>query len=345
MKFFLKKGIIFIMVFALVGCGRVAPKAWSYTDTAMGTVIHQGIYCEEEEIARNFSQKAMEELEHLEQETLSWRLETAEVYKINASAGSEEGYLLSKKMGALLWDCMALSEASEGAFDIGIGALVRLWDIDRWAAQAQTGVYQVPSEEEVRMALQLCSGQIRLEAETNRVYLPEGMGLDLGAVGKGIALTEIQSLLEKEEAISGAVISVGGSILTYGKKADGTNWIVGITDPFGTSDYIGTLSLDGQWCVSTSGNYERYVEVDGVRYHHILDPATGYPADRGVSSVTVLSENGMLSDGLSTACFILGPKKGMTLAEKYGVEVLYILDDGSIILSEGMKPYWTQRGQ
>ncbi|MCI8527796.1 MAG: FAD:protein FMN transferase [Lachnospiraceae bacterium] len=343
MKFFFKYGIIFIMVFVLAGCGRVAPKAWSYTDTAMGTVIHQGIYCEEEEIARNFSQKAMEELEHLEQEILSWRLETAEVYEINASAGSEEGYLLSKEMGALLWDCMALSEASEGAFDIGIGALVRLWDIDRWAAQAQTGVYQVPSEEEVRMALQLCSGQIRLEAD--RVYLPEGMGLDLGAVGKGIALTKFQSLLEKEEAISGAVISVGGSILTYGKKADGTNWIVGITDPFGTSDYIGTLSLDGQWCVSTSGNYERYVEVDGVRYHHILDPATGYPADSGVSSVTVLSENGMLSDGLSTACFILGPQKGMTLAEKYGVEVLYILDDGSIILSEGMKPYWTQREQ
>ena len=350
MKCFLKKLMIFAVFLLCCGCGdNTISNSWNYVDTAMGTVIRQGIYCKEEETAQRLSQNVKGLLDALEQEMLSWRLETSEVNKVNASAGSEEGYPLSEELAALLTDCMSLSEASEGAFDVTLGPVVRLWNIDQWVAGAQTEVFQIPAAGGLEQALEMCGNEyVRLEAAENgqkKVYLRSGMQLDFGAVGKGFALTGIQALLEEQPAITGATISVGGSVLTYGRKPDGTSWKVGIVNPFETSSYVGVLSLDGQWCVSTSGDYERYVEVDGRRYHHIIDPATGYPADSGVCSVTILSKDGMLSDGLSTACFILGPEKGMTLAQTYGAEALFIGMDGELIMSDGMKEYWTPSRQ
>lgn len=320
---------------------------WHDTDTAMGTVIQQSIYAGGRDAAAEVSGEIMAYLDALEQERLSWRLDTSEVYRLNASAGSGEEVVLSEEMAALLQDCMELYRQSEGAFDVTLGPVVRLWNIDQWAAGEQTGDFRIPSAQALTQALEVCgSGRLIFvegdsselgQARRTSVIMPEGMQLDLGAVGKGYALAGIQNLLEQEPEITGAVISVGGSVLTYGSKPDGSSWRVGIADPFDSSAYIGILSLEGQWCVSTSGDYERYVEVDGVRYHHILDPAFGYPADAGVRSVTILSRDGMLSDGLSTACFILGVEKGRELAGRYGAEALFVLEDGSIVMSEGME--------
>ena len=147
--------------------------------------------------------------------------------------------------------------------------------------------------------------------------------------------------LQEHEKITGATIAVGGSVLTYGEKPDGSSWKVGIVNPRETSYYVGILEVDGQWCISTSGDYERYVEVDGIRYHHIIDPDTGYPADSGVTSVTVLTKDGFLSDALSTACFILGKDAGMKLAESYGAEVLFVEKDGTVSMTEGMREVCT----
>ena len=169
------------------------------------------------------------------------------------------------------------------------------------------------------------------------------MVLDLGAVGKGLACDDILAYLEGQAEVKAAVISVGGGILTYGEKPDGTAFRVAITDPFDTGAYCGYLTLTGNWFVSTSGDYERFVEVDGKRYHHILNPATGYPAESGVKSVTILSKNGMISDALSTACFVLGEEKGRLLAEKYGVEALFISEDGIISMTKGMREYFTEQ--
>lgn len=322
--------------------------AIQYVDTAMGTVIQQTVYASRE-AAADFNDKSMALLRELEQDELSWRLETSEVWQINASAGDEEGYGISDEMAALLEDCLELYERSDGAFDVTLGALTRLWNIDKWAADTADGEgtdsFQLPPSAELEQALGLCGGsKVRLvtadsgEGEA-KIFLPEGMQLDLGAVGKGLAQSRLGSLLEAEE-ITGAVISLGGSILTFGDKPDGSTWKVGIVNPFDTSSNVGILSLEGQWCVSTSGDYERYVEADGVRYHHILDPDTGYPAVSDVRGVTILAKDGLLSDGLSTACFILGPERGMELAEEYGVEVLFVMSDGSIVMSEGMEGYF-----
>lgn len=323
---------------------------WQQVDTAMGTVIYQTLYCEAEDRAEQISSEMMELLRQLEAEKISWRLETSEVYRVNASAGSEEGYLLSEDMGQLLCRCVEFSEKSEGAFDYTIGAVARLWNIDDWAEGKQEGDYELPSQEAIREALRKCGsdkvtlvseeGDAEQEGQT-RIYLPEGMQVDLGAAGKGLALSELLALLEGQEGLESAVISLGGSILTYGSRPDGSNWTVGIVNPFDTASYVGFLSLKGQWCISTSGDYERYVELDGVRYHHILNPATGFPADSGVRGVTVLTKDGLASDILSTACFILGPEKGMALAAECGAETLFVMADGEILMSEGMEEYFS----
>ena len=174
------------------------------------------------------------------------------------------------------------------------------------------------------------------------IYVEDQCTLDLGAVGKGIACDVAQNYLKQQKEISGAVIAVGGSILLYGSKPDGTNWNVAVQNPRGQDgEAMGVLSLSGTTSVSTSGDYEKYFMQDGKRYHHILDPSTGYPADSGLISVTVVSDNGLLSDGLSTACFVLGKEKGQKLLETYGAEGIFIDQNKKVTVTKGLKDKFT----
>lgn len=327
----------------LCGCGQEVRELKS-VDIAMGTVIQQTVYVSGED---SQTEKILWLIKKLEEETLSWRLETAELFQVNQYAGSGEWLELSEEMSRILEQCLELTESTDGAFDVVLGPVARLWDIDGWAGGQRTGTFRVPEEQALEQAL-LRSGYERLRLqflpgeECATVYLEEGAAMDLGAVGKGLALDEIANYLETETRITGAVVSVGGSVLTYGDKPDGTAWRVGIADPHNPSVNLGVLTLTGQWYVSTSGDYERYVESDGVRYHHILDPDTGYPADSGLSSVTVLADSGILSDGLSTACFVLGRERGMLLARQYGAEALFVERDGEIYMTPGMEALYKQ---
>lgn len=305
-------------------------------DTAMGTIVNQTLYGED---AEETAEEILQLITKLEQERLSWRVDTSEVYAMNANAGRQTGIPLSKEMNGILEKCLQVSGASEGAFDITIGRVVRLWDIDSWAGVEDVEEYKLPDEKEIRQALEN-TGYEKLVLQDNTLYLPEYVQLDLGAVGKGIALDEIGQKLAGEENIAAGVISVGGSILTYGIKPDQSPWRVGVVNPGDSAGNLGYLELTGQWCVSTSGDYERYVEVDGVRYHHIINPATGQPADSGVRGVTILSKDGLLSDALSTACFILGAEEGSRLAESFGAEALFVDYEGNIVMTEGMEQYF-----
>ncbi len=356
---------IFVICLAITmlfstGCGtgsssRSERNPLQSIDTAMGTVISQSIYVEADEMAAESD--VMEEAEYasgaddkitddilqnitnLEQKTLSWRLPSSEVYTVNASAGLESGISLSEDLREILAECLGVSLASDGAFDITIGKVVRLWDIDNWATAEASSDYAMPGAEELQNSLQY-TGYKKLKLQENTLFLPAEMQLDLGAVGKGIALDSLREYLAENEAVRGAVISVGGSVLTYGEKPDSEPWRVAVVNPTDTGKNLGYLELRGQWCVSTSGDYERYVEVNGTRFHHIIDPATGYPADGDLSSVTVLTDDGLLSDALSTACFILGQEKGMELAESYGAEALLVDCEGNIAMTEGMGQYF-----
>lgn len=341
---------LFAMIPALFlgGCGQQT-KCEKNIDTAMGTVISQTVY-----VTGNFptatngktddkvTDVVLQKLNDLEQQELSWRLDSAEVAKINATAGKGP-IQVSAAMAGWLKRCLQISEQTGGAFDVSIGKLSRLWDIDTWAAADDPQDYELPELEEIEQACALAGWkQMILEQRTNStvVSIPAGMQLDLGAVGKGVALDEIRKILEEYPEVSGAVISVGGSILTYGNKPEGGTWQIAVTDPLEPSQSAGVLTLAGGYCVSTSGDYERYVEVDGVRYHHILDPRTGSPARSDVAGVTIVTKDGFLSDALSTACFVLGSEEGQKLLEKYDAEGLFIDHAGTITMTEGMQQYF-----
>lgn len=330
-----------VMASLLCGCGiqgqngkRNIPV--QSVDTAMGTIISQTLYGEEAEAC---AEEILQLLTKLEQQLLSWRSVDSEISEINKAAGREEGIMISDSMKDILEECIEVSEASDGAFDITIGEVVRLWEIDAWAGKEDVTGYSLPEQTTIAKKLET-TGYESMVLEEKTIYLPHDMQLDLGAVGKGIGLDEIRKYLAEKDEITGGVISVGGSIVTYGTKPDASPWRVGVVHPMDSAANLGYLELMGEWCVSTSGDYERYVEMNGVRYHHIIDPATGYPADSGVRGVTILSKDGLLSDALSTACFILGAEKGCRLAEDFGAEALFVKSDGEIVMTDGMKQYF-----
>ncbi len=334
--------LAFLFITTYTSCAPAAAR-YQYADTAMGTIMQFNLYAGSEDSANAFAETATDMLTQLEEELLSWRLETSEIYRINAVAGSGQATALSEKMVSILTECLDMWEASEGAFDITLGELTRLWQIDAVAAgEVEKGTYRVPSAEEIANALSHCgSDKLNMDSTGATIVVLADMQLDLGAVGKGVALDEISILLSNYPDITGAVISAGGSVLVYGTKPDSSSWNVGIVNPFDTSATIGTLTLEGSgWFVTTSGDYERYVEVDGVRYHHILDPATGYPVQNNVRAVTVLTKKGQTGDMLSTACYVLGVEEGMKLASKYNAEILFVLSDGSVKMSQGMEQYF-----
>jgi len=344
MKKYLQKITVgaLILCFLCTGCASKS-RVHHSMDTAMGTIINQTIYVSGGMgTAETISGEILSCIETLEKEQLSWRLESSLLYQVNASAGSSEAFPLGSLLGEVLEQCKKVYAASDGAFDFSIGRVARLWNIDEWAAVNGDGEsisFVPPTDAQLAEALAFVGGD-RSVVEGEYVRLPKGMQLDLGAVGKGIALDEIKKLLEQREEVTGAVISVGGSILTYGSKPEGGTWTVGIVNPHDTAQSLGTLRLTGQWCISTSGDYERFIEVDGIRYHHILDPRTGHPADSGIRSVTILTKDGLLSDALSTACFVLGVEEGLALAEQFQAQALLVDTQGDIHMTTGMEQYF-----
>lgn len=352
----MKRFFAWICVCAVIalncGCAVKQETLWQHTDIAMGTIIQQYIYTSDETVARETFLQIMEAVNSLEEEMLSRRKESSEVAKLNAMAGTGQALELSSQLTDILGQCMSVWEKSEGTFDVTIGSVIRLWNIDSWAAGEQEGDFKLPETSLLTEAL-AHSGTDKIAEQYKKdkstltgnnvpengimtLSLPAGMQLDLGAVGKGIALSEIHEILKAQSEISAAVISAGGSILVYGNKPDGSNWNVGIVNPLDTSKSIATLSLESGWYVATSGDTERYVEVDGVRYHHILDPSNGYPVNNGVRSVTIITRDGLLSDALSTACFVLGVEEGLKLAESFEAKALFVLEGGEMVMSEGM---------
>lgn len=327
-----KIGILFLSLLLLangcVGCGTEATP-YQDTDFAMGTVISQNIYGKPGE---ETAEQVMNRLKELE-ETISWRIEGSEIAKINAAAGTGESVPVSEKTRKWLTDCQEVWKKTDQALDVTIGAAARLWDIGGENPR-------IPESKELEAALNTVGGETYRVEKESVIYEAAGGQLDLGAVGKGIACDEIAALLQAEKAEVNGTFSVGGSVLIYGKKPNGINWKIGIRDPRGEEgEYMGALSFaqeEGDCLfVSTSGDYEKYFEKDGVRYHHILDPKTGAPADSDLISVTVISKSGFLSDALSTACFVVGKEKALEFSKLFQVDLVLIDKAGMVTVTEG----------
>ena len=300
----------------------------------MDTVLQETIYGSED-----VTKEIADRLSEIEIGQLSWREENSEVAQINTRCGEGESVVMSDDFYHWTEVSLDLAKKSGGAFDPTIGNLTRLWNIEGENPS-------VPAQADIDEALKHVGyGYINIEETDKTISMAQGCTLDLGAVGKGIACDVTRDYLEGQDGVSGAVVAVGGSILAYGSKPDGSDWKVAIQDPEKEEgEYMGVLSLPGTVCVSTSGDYEKYFIQDGKRYHHILDPATGYPSESGLSSVTVIcpdegewkDDAGLLSDGLCTACFVLGREKGMKLLEQYGMEGVFIDKDKNVSVTDGI---------
>ena len=245
------------------------------------------------------------------------------IYEINENAGIAP-VAVPEDIFTLISRAIDMACYTDGLFNPAIGPLSELWGMGTENAR-------VPSEEEIEAVLPLLDYRmIVLDEEESSVYLPmEGMALDLGGVGKGFAADRVREALE-DMGIERALVNLGGNLLVHG---DG--WRIGIRDPRRDGSYtFMTLSL-GDEMVITSGGYMRYVEKDGVRYHHILDSSTGYPYDSDILSATAITPDGTLGDMLSTVFFAAGSERALEIAEDLDVRVILLLEDGTVIDSDG----------
>ncbi|MBQ8577801.1 MAG: FAD:protein FMN transferase [Clostridia bacterium] len=238
---------------------------------------------------------------------------------------------LSDETAAVLSAALSVAAATDGAYDPTVAPLSELWNI--------TGASPaVPTDTAIRDALSRV-GYEQLSLDGNTLSKTDGdVMLDLGGCAKGYACHAAVELL-LDAGVSHGIVSFGGNIGVFGKKTDGTKWKVGIKDPASPDSVAGYLSVDAGY-VSVSGDYERYFEENGIRYHHIFNRETGYPADSGVRSVAVFSTDAVLADALSTALFVMGAEDGMVLYDTgtFSFEAVWYLSDGTTVLTQGIIP-------
>ncbi|MDR2028910.1 MAG: FAD:protein FMN transferase [Treponema sp.] len=277
---------------------------------------------------------------------------------VNAAAGIEP-VPAGEDLIRVLERALYFARTSGGAFDPTIGPLVRLWGIGTEKAR-------VPGDEEIQEALSLVNWRdVRLDRERGTVFLTwPGMALDLGAIAKGYAADEAVKIIAAA-GIPLAVIDLGGNIYAYGEKEENRPWRIGIQSPLeprgvylgvlerqgplqkkpgrgeGRAGYAGTPDPLANKTVVTSGIYERFFEYAGWNYHHILSTQNGYPAETGLLSVTVIAENSMDADALSTAAFALGWEKGSALVREQGAEAVFVFADKRIRCSPGAAAVFT----
>jgi thiamine biosynthesis lipoprotein len=248
----------------------------------------------------------------------------SELGEINQNAG-KQAVPVSAELVALLQRALYFAEITDGAFNPAIGPLVKLWGVGTENAQ-------VPTEDAIRASLPLTDYRdIEIDTDRQTVYLKhEGMSLDLGGIAKGYAADEAVKIL-KAAGIKRAVIDLGGNIYAHGSKGKNQKWLIGIQNPQSPRGEYLTIEEAADTSLVTSGVYERFFEENGVRYHHILDTKTGYPAATGLLSVTIITANSADADALSTSVFALGYEKGANLLSRFpGTKAVFVFEDTTI---------------
>ena len=288
-------------------------------------IFHEG---SEAEAAMTEAYDYMDRMEQL----LSTNKEGSDVYRINQAAG-HEAVKVDPATLTIIKQGLETAEVSGGRFDISIGAVSNLWKIGDVDARK-------PSDQEIQAALpKIDYHKITLDETAQTVRLEEeGMALELGGISKGYIADGIRNIFAKH-GVNTAIINLGGNVIVMGTSPSSPEgWNVGVQDPDEVrGQVVGTKRvIDGT--VVTSGIYERYVEVDGVRYHHILDPKTGYPVDNDLSGATIFTKVSLKADALSTTLFLLGTKDGLAFIENLdGVEAVLIDKDHGVHVTSGLK--------
>ncbi len=278
------------------------------------------------EHAQEAVDKAAERVEALDA-LLSTGNENSEIYQLNQNGEAT----LSEEGGYLVERALELYKKTEGAFDIAIYPVMQAWGFP-------TQDYHVPDDDTLKEKLALAdASKVNYDKDTRKIFFDQdGMEIDLGGIAKGYTSSKIMQIYQDCGVTSG-LVNLGGNVQALGGKTDGSKWRVAIQSPDDTEEYLGILEIEDQ-AVITSGGYERYFEEDGVTYHHIIDPATGYPADSGLISVTIVSDDGTLADGLSTSLFIMGEEKAAQFWRENSDEFEAIMEtsDGELYVTEGI---------
>ena len=244
-------------------------------------------------------------------------------------SGTADTWHISEDLAALLSEGLDITRESDGAFDIAIAPLTSLWD---FTAEDP----KVPDDAAIQKALPLCSSD-GVTIDGQDITLPsDDIQFDVGAIAKGYIADRMKDLLVKK-GVKSAIINLGGNVLCIGSKPDGTPFKVGIQKPFADrNETEAVMDITGKSVVS-SGIYERCFKQNGKLYHHILNPKTGYPYDNSLISVTIISDQSVDGDALSTTCFALGLEDGLKFAEKKGVQAVLITEDYELHYTDGFR--------
>lgn len=304
----------------LAGCAGPENKITSSSFIAMDTYISATLYGDK---GKEAAGKIKEEILRLER-LFSVTDEKSDLWRINHTAGGNAR--VSPDTAEIIGKTLEICEKSGGALDITLYPVVAEWGF--------TGnEYKIPGEDILKSLLENTDYR-RVKVAGDTVSVPEGFQIDLGASAKGYAGDKVIGIM-KAEGVSSAIVNLGGNVQTLGAKPDGSDWNIGIQDPFGEG-YIGTLRVKDK-AVVTSGGYERYFEENGKRYWHIIDPSDGYPADNGIVSATVIGDSGMFCDAMSTALFVMGTDRSQEYWRKHrDFEMILVGDDGTVTVSEGI---------
>lgn len=296
---------------------------------ALGTVCSIQLFTEKPQTEVELVlQTCILRLEELERH-LSANAESSTLIDINKASGVS-AVNVPADIYPLFARAVFFAEKTDGAFNPAIGGVVKLWNIGFENARK-------PEDRDIQVALSRTDYKDVQLAGTAVFLKKEGMKLDLGAIAKGFAADELTRIV-KQAGIMHAVIDIGGTISAVGVRPDGKRWNIGIRDPrIRQGQPIISAPIENR-SISTSGSYERYFEQDGIRYHHIIDPATGYPVQSNMIAVSVFADSATDADALSTACFVLGYKKAIKLLDELpNTEALFIFDDNSVRTTGNLK--------
>lgn len=316
---------VLILMTAILSAMLLFPQnsqGYEATTWAMGSYVQQTLYGGDEETTATKTSTFVTELENL----ISWRVADSDIEKLNSAAGTE-WLELDERTIQVLEQALSVAESTDGAYDPTILPVSALWNFD---AEEPT----LPDDEQIQRFLPFIGYEfLRINTEDNTASLRNhGNGVDLGGIGKGAAC-DIALDVYSQSDITGGIIAVGGSVGVYGSKPDGTDWRISVRDPEGKlTDGLGVVSLD-EGCISTSGSYEKTFTENDVTYHHLLDAKTGYPAESGLVSVTVVHQSGAISDALATACFVMGMEKSLPVLKELGASALFIDEDHHITVA------------
>lgn len=305
-----------ILIILLIGCEK-KEEAKTAEIYAMDTVMQITVYGEEKEEAVKEARKLIQKYDAL------WSSDgtNSDIRKINECAG--DFVTVAPETYELLRKSIAISEMTEGAFDVSIEPVVSLWGFDNKD-------YRIPDVTEREKAVKYVDYRKIIMRDNNQIKIEKGMKIGVGGIAKGYTSNKLMEAFRSMK-VSAAIVSLGGNVETFGKKNTGELFRVGITNPLSSDSLLGTIDLTDK-AVITSGNYERYFEKDGVHYHHIIDRKTAAPAENDLSSVTVIGEDGTMCDGLSTALFVMGKERALTFQKEHTeYDIILVTKNGDVI--------------